>query len=103
MHLVLFLYLHLYKYVPKFRAVMLKPYLRFFMGSAPPVLPAAVCKSSRAQFQDFENVIYGFLVLHRNWITEGVAKHRNRLPREVEESPSLQMLKKQVDMALHKA
>ena len=36
----------------------------------------------------------------KNFFTERVAKHWNRLPKMVVESPSLEVLKKCVDMAL---
>jgi len=38
--------------------------------------------------------------LGKNFFTERVVKHWNRLPRAVEESPSLEVFKKRVDMAL---
>ncbi|GAB0204859.1 hypothetical protein GRJ2_002951500 [Grus japonensis] len=40
------------------------------------------------------------LDIRKNFFTESVVKHRNRLPREMVESPSLEVLKKRVDMAL---
>ena len=38
--------------------------------------------------------------IRKNLFTERVVKHWNRLPREVAESPSLEVLKRRVDVAL---